>query len=104
MCDDFAVGLTLLRRALDELREAGAAPGYAAFLTVLARGLGRAGRISEGMAASDQALTVCKRYEEFWCFPELLRNKGELHLLQGAGDAFLNAEGRCQRARDLTGL
>ena len=103
MRDDFAVGLPLLRGALDELREAGAAPGYAAFLTVLARGLGRAGRISEGMAAIDQALTVCKRYEEFWCFPELLRNTGELHLLQGSGDAFLKAEDCFQQALDWTG-
>jgi len=43
MRDDFAVGLPLLRGGLDELREVGAAPGAAAFLRVLARGLGRAG-------------------------------------------------------------
>jgi predicted ATPase/DNA-binding winged helix-turn-helix (wHTH) protein len=98
MRDDTAVGLPLLRGALDELREMGAAPGSAAFLTVLARGLGRAGRISEGMAAIDQALMLSKRNEEFWCFPELLRNKGELHLLQGSGDALLAAEDYFQQA------
>jgi hypothetical protein len=55
MRDDSAVGLPLLHGRLDELREVGAAPGAAAFLTVLARGLGRAGRVSEGLAAIEQA-------------------------------------------------
>jgi predicted ATPase/DNA-binding winged helix-turn-helix (wHTH) protein len=100
MRDDFAVGLPLLHGALDELREVGAAPSYTAFLAVLARGLGRAGRISEGIAAIDQALSLAERYEEFWCLPELLRNKGELHLLQGSGDAVRAAEDCFQRALD----
>ena len=76
MRDDFAVGLPLLCGGLDELREVGAAPGAAAFLTVLARGLARAGRVSEGLAAIEQAFMLSERYEERWCLPELLRNKG----------------------------
>ena len=103
MRDDFAVGLPLLRDGLNELRVMGAAPAAAAFLAVLARGLGRAGRVSEGMETIDQALTLSERYEEFWCFPELLRDKGELHLLQGSGDAVLAAEDCFQRALDWAG-
>ncbi len=53
---DFAAGLPLLRDALDELREGGAAPGYPAFLALLARGLGLAGQVTEGLAVIDQAL------------------------------------------------
>jgi len=74
------------------LREVGAAPGAAAFLTVLARGLGRAGRVSEGLAAIEQAFMLSERYEEHWCLPELLRNKGELRLFKGSRDALRGAE------------
>ena len=45
---DFAAGLPLLREALDELREGGAAPGYPAFLALFARGLGLAGTSDRG--------------------------------------------------------
>jgi predicted ATPase len=100
MRDDFAVGLPLLRGGLDELREAGAAPGTAAFLTVLARGLGRAGRVSEAMAAIEQAFTLSERYEERWCLPELLRNKGELLLLQSTVAATETAEDLFGQALD----
>jgi predicted ATPase/DNA-binding winged helix-turn-helix (wHTH) protein len=92
MRDDYAVGLPQLRGGLDELREVGAAPSTAAFLAVHACGLGRAGRVSEGMAAIDEALMLSKRYEERWCLPELLRNKGELLLLQGAPGATVGED------------
>jgi predicted ATPase len=100
MRDDFAVGLPLLRGGLDELREVGAAPGTAAFLTVLAHGLGRAGRVSEGMAAIEQAFMLSERYEESWCLPELLRNKGELLLLQSTVAATETAEDLFRQALD----
>jgi predicted ATPase len=100
MRDDFAAGLPLLRGGLDELREVGAAPGTAAFLTVLAHGLGRAGRVSEGMAAIEQAFMLSERYEESWCLPELLRNKGELLLLQSTVAATETAEDLFRQALD----
>ena len=81
---DFAAGLPLLREALDELREGGAAPGYPAFLALLARGLGLAGQVTEGLAVIDQALDLSERHEESWSLPEVLRNKGELLLLGGS--------------------
>jgi hypothetical protein len=75
MQGDFAAGLPLLRDALDELREGGAAPGYPAFLALFARGLGLAGQVTEGLAVIDQALELSERHEERWSLPEVLRNK-----------------------------
>jgi hypothetical protein len=103
MRDDFSVGLSLLRDGLNELRVMGAAPSSVAFLAVLARGLGRAGRISEGMEAIDQALMLSGRYEELWCLPELLRNKADLLLVEGSGGALLGAEDCFRQALDRAG-
>jgi predicted ATPase len=95
--EDFAAGLPLLRDALVELRESGAAPGYPAFLAVLAGGLGRAGQVIEGLAVVDQALALSKGHEEHWCLPELLRTEGELHLREGAGETALAKAAICFR-------
>jgi hypothetical protein len=97
---DFAAGLPLLREALDELGGGGPVSGYLQFLGVLARGLGRAGQVTEGLAAIDQALALSERYEERWSLPELLRTKGELRLLEGSGDAVLAAENYFRQALD----
>jgi len=100
MRNDFAVGLPLLRDALDELRESAATPTYVAFLAVLARGLARAGRMTEGLTAIDEALALSEYHEERWCLPELLRHKGEILLLEGSGDAAAAAEDCFRRALD----
>ena len=97
---DFAAGLPLLQDALDELRDAGAAPGYSSFLAVLARGMGRAGRVNEGLAAIEEALALSERHEERWSLPELLRTKGELHLLVGSGGDARAAEDCFRQALD----
>ena len=97
---DFAAGLPLLRNALDELRVGGAAPGYPAFLALLARGHGLAGQVTEGLAIIDQALELSERHEENWSLPEVLRNKGELLLLDRAAAAVLAAEDCFQQALD----
>jgi predicted ATPase len=55
---------------------------YAMFLGWLAEALGSAGRAEEGISAVDEALRRSERNEERWCFPELLRIRGELMLLQ----------------------
>jgi hypothetical protein len=104
MRDDFAVGLPLLRGGLDELREVRATPGAAAFLTVLARGLGRAGRVSEGLAAIEQAFMLSERYEERWCLRELLRNKGGASALQGLGRCLARGGGVSPASARLGGL
>src|SRR5208283_2978092 len=67
-------------------------PGYPAFLAVLARGLGGAGRVSEGLAAIEQALALSERHEESWSLYEVLRNKGELLLLEGLAGSAQAAE------------
>lgn len=109
MQGDFAAGLPMLREALDELRESGAAPGHPTFLGVLARGLGQAGQVSEGLTAIDQALALSERHEERSILPELLRNKGELLLLEesvgatrAAEDCFRQALGWAHRDGTLS--
>ena len=84
--DDYAGGLPLLEAALEELRESGAAPGFPAFLTAFADGLGRSGQTGDALTAIDQALMVARDREERWCLPEVLRVQGELGLLDTAGD------------------
>jgi predicted ATPase len=101
MQDDFAAGLPLLRGALDELRESGAAPGYPAFQTVLASGLGRARQATQGLAVINQALAFSERHEERWSLPEILRIKGELLLLECApATAAAEAEDHFRQALD----
>ena len=97
---DFVAGLPLLRDALEEMREGGAAPGYPAFLTLFARGLGLAGQVTEGLAVIDQALELSERHEERWSLPEVSRNKGELLLLGGLVGAAVAAEDCFRQALD----
>ena len=97
---DFVTGVPLLRSALAELHESGAAPGSPVFLAELAAGLGRAGQAKDGLAAIDEALALVYRHEEYWCHPELLRTKGELHLLDTVGKPTELAEDCFRQALD----
>jgi predicted ATPase len=97
---DFVAGLPLLRDALEEMREGGAAPGHPAFLALLARGHGLAGQVTEGLAVIDQALELSERHEERWSLPEVWRNKGELLLLVGSVGAAVAAEDCFRQALD----
>jgi predicted ATPase len=71
----------ILRPAFDELQEVRFSL-YTGFLGALAEGLGRAGRVAEGLATVDEAIARCDRTEERWSMAELLRVKGELFLRQ----------------------
>ena len=90
----------VLRPALDELREARFAFHHTAFLTMLAEGLGSAGRVAEGLAAIDEAIARSEQTEERWAIAEVLRVKGELVLLQGAPNAAAAAEEHFLQALD----
>jgi predicted ATPase len=45
-------------------------------------------------------LELSERHEEHWCLPEVLRNKGELLLLEGSVGAALAAEDYFRQALD----
>ena len=56
----------VLRPAFEELREARFSFHYTGFLGALAEGLGSAGRVTEGLAAIDEAIERSERTEERW--------------------------------------
>jgi predicted ATPase len=64
---------------------------------VAAEAFGRAGQVSEGLAAVKE---VIDRSEEYWATAELLRVKGELLLLQGGSSAAVTAEDHFRQALD----
>ncbi|HZC78030.1 MAG TPA: hypothetical protein VE258_09795 [Ktedonobacterales bacterium] len=70
------------------------------FLSAMADALGRAGQVSEGLAAIEQALAWTERTEERWRIAELLRIKGELLLWQDAPGAAAAAEDHFRQALD----
>ena len=90
-------GLELLRAALDWLREAGFGYYNATFLGALAQGMAATGQATAARAVIVDALERCERNEGRWCFPELLRIKGELLRLAEPGsenaaeDCFMQA-------------
>jgi predicted ATPase/DNA-binding winged helix-turn-helix (wHTH) protein len=70
-------------------------------LAELAAGLGRAGQIAEGLGVVDDALAQAEQTEAGWCLAELLRTKGELHLLERVPIAVETAEKCFHRALDV---
>jgi predicted ATPase len=58
----------------------------------MAEGLGKAGQIADAFDAIDDAIARAERTEELWQFPELLRVKGELLLLQDSVPQIAAAE------------
>jgi predicted ATPase/DNA-binding winged helix-turn-helix (wHTH) protein len=98
---DLRAGLPLLRGSFDELEKLGATTvAYRVFMFLgeLAAALGRAGQLSEGLAAIDDAIERSGRAEELWIMPELLRIKGDLLVLHGAPGAADEAEACFRKA------
>jgi predicted ATPase len=91
-------GLGLLRAAFTEPAAIGSVPRLFGFL--MAEALGRAGEITDGLAAIEEAILRSKRTEERWPIAELLRVKGELILLQGAPGTAVAAEDHFRQALD----
>ena len=70
------------------------------FLSELAAGLGRAGRPAEGLTTAEQTIKRAEHAEARWFFPESLRIKGGLLLLQAADGAVAAAEAHFRQALD----
>ncbi|HUC12491.1 MAG TPA: winged helix-turn-helix domain-containing protein [Stellaceae bacterium] len=97
---DFDRGLTRLREAGGELRQAGFTQYYTPYLSALAEGLGGAGRVAAALEAIDDGLARAQRTEEHWCLAELWRIKGELVISEDAAGAAVAAEGCFLRSLD----
>ena len=91
---ELQAGLRQLRTALDKPRENRFSMYHAGFLGELASGLAAAGQVGAGLSQIDEALVKADEEDERWCFPELLRIKGELLCRQGA-------QGSASAAREL---
>lgn len=79
-------GATLLRSALAQLQKTPYDVRFPLYCAWLAETLAKDDRLSEGIAAIDDALLRADRTDERWYFPELLRIKGNL-LLRERGQA-----------------
>ncbi|MEA2776366.1 MAG: hypothetical protein QOF90_1772, partial [Acetobacteraceae bacterium] len=69
-------------------------------ISEVAAGFARAGQIADGLAAAGQAIERAERTEARWLFPESLRIRGELLLLQAATGAATAAEDHFRQALD----
>jgi predicted ATPase len=96
---DSNTGLQLLRAGFTEPAAVGFAPRFFTFL--MAKALGRAGQIAEGIAAIEAAIVRSERTEERWAVAELLRIKGELILLRDAPGAAAAAEDHFRQALNV---
>jgi predicted ATPase/DNA-binding winged helix-turn-helix (wHTH) protein len=79
---EFAAGHRTLRGALAECDEFGGMTCYTEFLGTLAEASAGLGQTSEAIDTIEHALQRAERDGELWCVPELLRIKGETHLLE----------------------
>ena len=97
---DVEPGLRLLRAGFDEFCAAMSDWISVVFLTERAAAFGRAGQITEGLTAAEQAIERAEHTEARWFFPESLRIKGGLLLLQAADGAVAAAEAHFRQALD----
>jgi predicted ATPase len=73
---------------------------YTGFLGVLAKALGGAGQVGQGLVTIGEALARSEHGEGRWNMSELLRVKGELRLLEGVPNAAAAAEDHFRQALD----
>jgi predicted ATPase len=97
---DDTAGLALVRAGLDEAGPAGLNVGLITSLTLSTEPLSRAGPLGRQLKAVDEAIDRSGGMEEHWASAELLRVKGELHLLDGAPGAAAAAEDHFRQALD----
>jgi predicted ATPase/class 3 adenylate cyclase len=94
---DLAQGIDQMRQNLAAYRDTGAELVLPYFLARLAEACGRGERITEGLHALDEALTLVDKHGEGWWLAELYRLKGVLELQQAVPDAK-RAEGCLRQA------
>jgi predicted ATPase len=96
---DFGRGFSQVQVGLHEF---GAMPSWISmiFPNELAAGFARAGQIADGLAAAEQAIERAEHTEARWLFPESLRIRGELLLLQAATGAAAAGEDHFRQALD----
>ena len=94
---DFGFGSGQLHGDLDE---AGGSMTSMIFLNEMAADFARAGQIAEGLAAAERAMERAERTGARWLFPESLRIRGKLLLLQGGTGAVAAAEHDFREALD----
>jgi predicted ATPase/DNA-binding winged helix-turn-helix (wHTH) protein len=94
---EFALGSTVLMKALETCERTGWTVWYPEFLGALAEGLAGLGQLAEALTTIERALASADRGGERWFVAELLRTKGEL-LLQQAGDQSLSGAEQCYSA------
>jgi hypothetical protein len=95
---DVDAGLRLLHAGDFELGKGRVAWRSITFCTVTGDALARTGQVGDGLIMVEAAIDHCERTEERWLFPELLRVKSELLLLQGGSSAAATAEDHGQAA------
>jgi predicted ATPase len=89
-----------LRQSHADLDEAGGSITSVMFLNALPVDFARAGKVTEGLAAAAQAMELAERTGTRWLFPELLRIRGELLLLQAETGAVAAAEHHFRQSLD----
>jgi len=82
--NDFDVGIARMRRNLVEFRAYGAEIRVAQWLTLIAAGLGKAGKPGDGLLEIDAALATIERSGERRYEAEVYRIEGELLLVQNS--------------------
>jgi predicted ATPase len=80
-------GRHAVRLALDELPQARFALPQTWVQSVLALADAQAGAVAQGLATIEQAIEQAEHDDERWCWPELLRVRGEVLRLRGDADA-----------------
>ncbi len=91
----------LLRTGTAQLRARGSNVYRVVFASGLARGLGGAGRVDEGLSVIETEIAVAEQQQDRWHMPEMLRVKGELALRSTMKDSGQIGEACFLAARDL---
>jgi len=85
--DHVTEGMSLLRSGSTAYRATGQEAWTPYFISLLAAACERAGQIEEAATLFDDAFQIVERTGERWCAAELCRQKGQLLLRQGNGEA-----------------